>query len=458
MRIELWQPLCDPAAFAAACGAEWRAVGAAGEIGGLTNDAREVQKGDVFVALTGRHTTGTAYLPQALANGAAGMLIPQSTPLPAGDYHAFLVSDPANALLSAAAARRAAFRGKVIAVSGSVGKTTLKETLLSVLSTAGRAVGNKGNFNSTVGMPLSVLSLSDADFAVLELGVNHKGEMEKMSRALAPDLAVLTAVGTAHIGAFGTYEALAAEKLNIAAGLAENGTLVLPQELLPFAPTRKTASVGGAGADFRAENVVIDENGIKMDLCGANCLIEGLCWRIPGQAGVRTLSLAGAVGALLGIGAENIRRGVAAVVPPRPKLIPCGRQLLIDDTYNASPEAMVAALETLCYLSPDRPRVAVLGDMRELGEKAATFHRAVGEYAAQSGLSALFTYGAQTEIAAGARRAGLTRVASFSAGQSAELACAVAKAAPPDAAILFKGSRALQMENIVTEVRKYHER
>ena len=455
MRIELYEGLRSPAALAAALGATVKAVGdPPPAVTGIATDSREVRKGDLFVALAGEHTDGARFIGDALWRGAAAILSRPDAPAPCGDFWHFAVVSPEKALLDAAMRRRRESGAFVIAVTGSSGKTTVKEAIAALLG----AAHSEGNYNSTLGMPLSVLSFPDAPCWVAELGINHAGEMEPMARALAPDLAVITNVGTAHIGLFGGREILIEEKCKIAAGVKEGGALLLPDDLqIPtfLAPFGGIFRVGTTdAADFRAENIVMGQKGVCCDLRGRGRVITNLAWPIPGRVGVSVIALVGVVGILLDRTDDEIRAGLlrAGAATPRMRQVSLGNALLLDDTYNASPESMIAALEILGYLAGDRPCVAVLGDMLELGDFTRSLHEAVGKNAAGAGLSALYTYGkAAAALADGAENKGMPseRIRRFAPGEEGALAEALSPLTRRPCAILFKASHAMRLDRVV---------
>lgn len=463
MRIELCRAFREARVLAQALGCESGFAPKAGRIYGLTTDSREVLRGDVFVALQGKLHHGLGFVEQALERGAVGVIAPTGAPLPEGEYFRFFVKSPEKALLAAVAYRRAQLSGRVIVISGSTGKTTLKEGLSLILEEVGAVRKSGGNYNSTIGMPLSFLSMEAGDFYLLELGINHPGEMEPMSRALAPHVAALTNVGSAHIGNFGSFDALLTEKMKIAAGLADGGALLVPESLqLPREWCEKTAiyRVGaGMNCAFRAENIHMDENGVRLDLTDGKRRDPGLSWGVPGSIGVSFLSMAAGVAFLLGVPEAALVRGLAraSAFTPRMRRVFAGNRLLLDDTYNASPEAVMGALEVLELVAGKRERVAVLGDILELGEFSAALHEAVGECIGKSRVDKLFTYGeAAAGIAKGARLSGMpnARIYSFFKGEEAELLSGLLGKTGREAAILFKASRGMRLERIVAEIER----
>ena len=240
MRIELQAACRTPWILGELFGVKPVRIGNAPDcIGAMATDSREVQKGDLFVALKGEHADGHVYIERALQAGARGVLCERGKARFAGTYWLFECESVQNTLLQAAHLWRERCGAVVIAVTGSAGKTTTKEAIAAVL---GNAPHNEGNYNSMVGMPLSVLSFPPSDFWVCELGINHVGEMEAMSRALAPDISVITNVGSAHIGHFGDAFTLFREKASVCCGMKQGGSLLVPfslkQMLLPMVACR----------------------------------------------------------------------------------------------------------------------------------------------------------------------------------------------------------------------------
>ena len=459
MRIALCTALRNPILLGEGFGASPVILGkVAPVITGIATHTDEVRRGDLFVALEGKHVSGTAFIEKALSLGAAAILAPLGTSLPKGNYWAFLVTNVENALLRAASMRRNLTDACVIAVSGSVGKTTAKELIAAVLSEAGGVMKSEGNFNSTIGMPISLLGMEEAAYFIIELGINHKGEMTAMSRALQPNIAVLTNVGSAHIGHFGSEAELLLEKLSITAGQRPEDVLLLNENIdiscLSSSSPRILRLGTSPTVDFIAQNVVCGKSGVTLDLAFGNRKIEGLSFGIAGTAGREMLSFAAGVGMLLGVDEAAIRRGIAmasANLPHRREII-VGKHLVLDDTYNASPEAMIAALEAFYYRASDLPRVAVLGDMGELGVYAEALHERVGEAAAKSGITALFAYGKYApSFAAGALRGGMSKssIYLFDFGQEKELCCALSEKLPKNTALLFKASRATALDRVL---------
>ena len=425
---------------------------------GISTDTRELREGDLFLALRGERTNGALFLQEALNKGASALLVSSEVVLPCGNYCALVCEDCEAALLRAAGEYRRRIGARVIAITGSAGKTTAKEAISSVL---GGVPHNAENYNSGIGMPLSVLSFPKADVWVCELGINHVGEMERMSRALSPDVALITNVGDAHIGNFGNYLTLVTEKLMISKGLREGGFLLVPSEL------GELCACGGAyrtftfgeNAELGVENIFMDQNGVRCDFCTSERVITNLAWPIAGRIGLGVIAACAAVGFLFGRSDQQIRMGLlhAGAHAPRMKSFYVRERLVLEDCYNASPRAVVAAMESLRYMAAGRACVAVLGDMLELGAHSRSLHYELGEELVHCGVGALFTCGcAAYEIARGALHAGMpaSLVHCFAGEEIEELANAVWHKTPRNCAILIKASHAMHFERVGEALRR----
>lgn len=426
------------------------------EIKGLATHSDEVRKGDVFVALQGQQRHGADYIRQALEHGASAVLASAELPLPQG-CPCLLCDDPIAALQRAAATQRAACR-HLIAISGSAGKTTVKEAIVAVLSQEHTVAYSRENFNSTIGLPLSMLSFEKADYFVVEIGISHPGEMEPLARLCTPDVALLTNVGSAHIGHFQGAAHLRAEKARIASFLSQNGRFLIPFGLqFEKEPCPKECVLRfGRGGDCRLEVVSNDENGVSGDLIVGDRVITNLSWPISGEIGIAVLEAVGLLSVTVGAGEDALRRGIAqaALRAPRMQVLSVGAGEWIDDAYNASPEAMRRSLDVLKARGRGKMTVAVLGDMLELGEAAAQYHLELGAYVKEVGIDLLLTYGSLAlYIAKGAVAAGMStaQIRSFEQGEEEALKQALS-ALPQGATVIFKASGRMQLSRPAREV------
>ena len=376
------------------------------EFSGATMDSRQVKPGMLFVALKGEKTDGREFVPQARAAGAAGVI------------------EGLDALREFAREYRRSLRARVIGVTGSAGKTTTKELLRAFLSRAGRTHATAGNYNNHIGLPLTILNCpKDADFLVLEMGSNHPGEIRSLCEIAAPDAGVVTNVGTAHLEFFRTQDGIAEEK----------GTLF----------------------EFAREFAVAHPSNVRFDALRARCvraefvaagdlppeLASALARVLPGTHNAVNASIAFAAASRWGVTAEDATAALEGFELPGAR---CRRTVLggvtfIDDTYNANPDAMVAALETLAAMPCGGRRVAVLGDMFELGENSEALHRRVFERARSLGLGLVVGVG-KTASRCSCDRAFATL---------AELEAAFAGLVAPGDTVLLKASHAMGLGGLL---------
>ena len=385
---------------------------------GLCTDSAEVDPQTAFVALRGKRTDGHLFLPNAIAAGCRCVVCEHAPALSGAAV--IEVPDSEKAIASLAAHRRREVGCRVVGVTGSVGKTTTKEMIFSVLSRKFHVFATEGNHNSTVGMPLSLIGMpNNAEWAVLEMGMNALGEIERLSRCAEPDIALITNIGAAHLGMLGSRENILRAKLEILSGLRENGLFLRnADEEYPIARDGKnfrTISVSRKGrkADFSANNIRVESERTRFDLCWAGGMERDLCIRVAGAHHVSAALFAFAVGIAAGVAPEAIRAGLFAFETNglRQKRTEIAGVTLIEDCYNASPESMNAALDVLDALcaSSGRRGIAVLGEMRELGRESEELHRRVGERFAAGNAELLFALGqGGSAIAEGALEAGVS--------------------------------------------------
>ena len=423
-------------------------------ITGVTTDSRAVSAGQLFIPLTGERFDGHAYIDSALTAGAAGCLTARTpeTLLPGRSY--VRVADTRLALAALAAWYRGRFDLPVVQITGSAGKTTTKEMVAAVLSQRYDTLKTQANFNNDIGTPLTLLGLAPHhQAAVIETGMNHFGEIRCLGAMVRPDIAVITNVGDAHIENLGnTRQGILQAKCEIFEHLSPDGiavlngddpllnTVTLPQTILRCGR--------GEGCDVRVTDV--DDRGIE----GVACTVATAqaSYRLhtdsPGAYMIYPMAMAAAIGERLGLTGEEIAAGVAAYAPTgsRMHLIRLPEQrLLIDDCYNANPQAMAEALKLLAAASCRR-RAALLGDMGELGELTVSAHRTIGALTGELGLDTVIAIGGKArDIAAAAP--GAQWYPSVSDAMPA-----VRAAFTGGTAMLVKASHAMHFENIVKEL------
>ena len=422
----------------------------------LVIDSRQAGPGALFVALAGETSDGHLYLNQAADAGASVLMVQRGRARALPDPVQVVVADTRRALADFTRGRLAATGVRVVGVTGSVGKTTTKDLLASVLSRRFGVLKTEGNLNTYTGFPMTIARLSPGhEVFVAEFAMSAPGEIAFLCEMAPPEVAVVLNVGLSHLGMLGSVEAIAAAKRELVEGLRDGGTAVLNADdprvaaMAEAAQRVVTFGIETEGADVRAEAIELQGlDGSVFTLVLPDRSLRARI-RIAGDRAVLNALAAAAAGVVMGVPAEDIAAGLEACPPPPGRMaVRPGRlgATIIDDSYNASPASMAAALAVL-VASPARPRVAVLGDMLELGEAAASAHRGVGrDAAAVELLVAVGEYAEQ--IAAGAVAAGLDRHRVETVATASE-AIAVVEAQLRGAVVLVKGSRGVALEQVV---------
>jgi UDP-N-acetylmuramoyl-tripeptide--D-alanyl-D-alanine ligase len=410
-------------------------------------------RGQLFVALRGERFDGHDYVADALAAGAVAAMVEHPLPL---DVPQWIVPDTRLGLGHLASAWRDRFQGRVIAITGSNGKTTVKEMVAAILAQVGSVRATQGNLNNDIGMPLTLLGARDEDFLVLEMGANHPGEIGYMSELARPQVALITNAGRAHLEGFGSVDGVARAKGEIALGLPADGVFVIGADS-PYtdlwrglAAGRRMLTFALAGAaDLSAEpasiRVAWTDAGFRTHVVARHGERElPLVLRLAGEHNARNALAAAAVALALGIAPTAIQAGLATLTPVAGRLCPlhCGPVGLIDDTYNANPDSLAAAIQVLVGL--EGRRWLILGDLGELGAEAAVLHREVGESARAAGVDRLFSVGTLSAAAT----VGFGEGARHFAEQASLIRALQSELAAGDR-VLVKGSRSARMEKIV---------
>jgi UDP-N-acetylmuramoyl-tripeptide--D-alanyl-D-alanine ligase len=419
---------------------------------GWSVDTRTLVAGDVFFALHGPAHDGGDYIAQAFEKGAVAVVADRPADV-AGTI--FVVDDSLTALQTLASRVRDEWGGDVVAVTGSAGKTTTKDIVAEMLAEGTQVTKTEGNFNNHIGVPLSILRMNDAArVAVLEMGMNHAGEIRNLARIARPQVGVVTNVGYAHVEAFDSIDGVARAKRELIEELPENGTAVLNADdprVAAFQEISKARMVlygQSAGADIRAEAVEYREDGVRFRVGAAE--LETL---LVGTHGVSNILAGIAVAGVYGISPDRLRERVKNLKPGKMR----GEQSfhrgirVFNDCYNSNPDAARAMIDVLRD-TPARRRIAVLGEMLELGRWAEPLHREVGNYVAERGIHVLVGIrGAACHMLDAAIRAGLPADAAFFFEDPAEAGRLVRKLAQPGDAVLFKGSRGVHVERALDQ-------
>ncbi len=429
-------------------------------VSNVCTDSRALKAGDLFIALSGENFDGHTFVAEAAKLGACGAIV---SIVPAGlpaDFVVIEVADPVQALQSLAGAYRATLSLRVFCITGSNGKTSTKDITASVLGQRLRVTKTLGNLNNHLGLPLTLLRAdSTHEAGVFEIGMNHPGEIAPLAALARPDVAIITNVGSAHIEFMGTRDAICLEKGALAEAVGESGTVILcaDDDFTPRIARRTRAKVitaGLSGGDVRATDLVSLSTGTKFRLHSTGQSVEAEL-PVPGEHMVRNALLACAAGLSSGLTLEDCAAGLRTLELTKGRLTQktIGGIQLLDDTYNANPESMSAALVTLARMPVAGRRIAVLGRMGELGHEAESGHRSVGEVAGREHISTLITVGEEARwIADSAEAAGVAQV--LRVANPDDATAALHDIARPGDAVLVKGSRSARMERIVQDFEK----
>jgi UDP-N-acetylmuramoyl-tripeptide--D-alanyl-D-alanine ligase len=415
-------------------------------------DSRRLAPGDLFAALRGEHADGHNFVAAAAAAGAAGAIVSHAIQLPLPQI---VVSNVEMALADAGRAARAQFKGPLIGVAGSNGKTTVKEMIAAILSQRGPCLATRGNLNNHLGVPMTLLRLDDSHLsAVIEMGANRRGDVEQLVQIARPGIGLITNAGAEHLEGFGSLEGAARAEGEMVAGLPASGTAVINADdtyasLWRAGTAAQVRSFGlRAEADFYAA-------GLKFEVQAQDFATRfrlhsplgevDLTLALAGRHNVRNALAAAAAATSAGATLGDVAAGLGSMRAVKGRL-----QLrrtrtgawLIDDSYNANPSSARAGLEVLSEL-PGR-RWLVLGDMAELGEFADSSHRELGELARALGVERLYAFGALAGLAADSFGEGAERYR-----DAVELTRALDAAMTPDVRLLIKGSRVNRLERVV---------
>jgi UDP-N-acetylmuramoyl-tripeptide--D-alanyl-D-alanine ligase len=419
---------------------------------GWSVDSRTLAPGDLYFALRGPNHDGHAYVRESFEKGAVAAVVDRDVD---ASVVTLRVSDALAALQQLAARARTKWDGEVIAVTGSAGKTTTKEVIAEMLAERIETAKNEGNLNNHVGLPLSLLRVPEtARAAVMEMGMNHSGEIRALAKIAQPTMGVVTNVGYAHIENFDSVDAIAAAKRELIDSLGPHGTAVLNADdarVAGFAASHPGRSVlfgQSPQAQVRAEDVEYSLDGVRFRVGHTN--FESA---LIGRHSVSNILAGIAVAGEYGIAPDRLRDRIRDLKPGKmrgERVVIRGVQVF-NDCYNSNPDAARAMLDVLRD-TPATRRIAVLGEMLELGRWAEPLHRDVGSYAAESGLHVLIGIrGAACHMVDAATRSGLRAGAAFFFEDPVEAGRLARTLAQPGDAILFKGSRGVRVEKALEQ-------
>ncbi len=428
---------------------------------GLTTDSRAITPGCIFLALCGERFDGNTFAADASQKGAAAVVVSRVE----GDFAPGCTIVQVEDTLAALQSLATWWRGQleplhVVGLTGSSGKTSTKDMCLSVLSQKYEALATKGNLNNHIGVPLSILSAEKGtEAAIWEMGMNHAGEIAPLCAMTQPHIGIITTIGSAHLEYLGTREAIAEEKCTVARALPASGYMIYPalDDFADYIPTQTAATcipVGGCSSPVRALNPRSTATGTTYTLHieGEEEVVVNL--PVPGAHMVSNSLLAAAAGWKLGCTPTQIAAGLSASALTHGRLA-CKEiegYTVVDDTYNANPESMKAALETVAALRGPQRHIAVLGKMGELGEGGIAAHADMGWCAASLGYAAVVVVGPECPETLALCQAAAESIPAMLVGTPAEAAAALRALMQPGDALLFKGSRSAGMERCIYEL------
>lgn len=427
--------------------------------GKVTTDSREISPGSLFFALSGERFDGNHFAAQASQNGAAAVIVSRPAEHIAGGCAVILVKDTLSALQSLASWWRAQLPGlHVVAITGSNGKTSTKDFTKAVLSQKFKTIATSGNLNNHIGVPLSILEAGPEDeAAVWEMGMNHPGELAPLCELIRPEIGLITNIGSAHIEFMGSRDKIAQEKTTLGRHLSKNGTLAYSSsddyaDYILRNTTAKPLPVGGENDRIQALNIRQTPSGSKFTLAVKDLGNIEILLPVPGRHMVDNALLAAAAGYTLELSLQQIADGLSSAALTSGRLRQFSRNgvTILDDTYNANPDSMIAALDTLrsMELPPHGRRIAVLGKMGELGSYYQEGHERVGRHAASIGIDILAAVGEEAAPIASAAKKQTSAIQVFSPSKK-EAPLLLSTLFHDGDVLLFKGSRSASIEDIM---------
>ena len=465
------QPIISPLAWTGerlvtATGGDRVCSGAGLIFKGVSIDSRTIGSDDVFVAIRGANHDGHRFIPDLIAKGIRGFLIEKSKAdmLSGVDRQSIVcvaVDDTVQALGALGSYQKRESAVKLVAITGSNGKTSTRAMTANVLETRYKVLATQGNFNNEIGLPLTLLRLGQGhEWAVAEMGMNSPGEIARLASIARPDMGIITNVAEAHLEGLGSIENVARAKAELLDGLGPDQTAILNGDDPMFPELEKHCRcrvlVFGTTdrADIRAGSITFSEGRVSFMLNAGGSAVN-VTLNTPGSFMVSNALAAASAGIVAGLDLGDIKKGLESFVPVYGRVqvtkSPAGFHV-IDDTYNANPQSMMAAINTLCDLKGENRGFLVLGDMKELGEHSDRLHRKIGSFAAEKNIHAIFTYGEKARLIADeALIKGFNEKSVFT-GSKKEIIETLSKKLKQGDWVLVKGSRSMAMEEIVKDL------
>ncbi len=446
-------PCFDPSAAARWTGGRWSGAPAPGRR--IVHDSRQVEPGDWYLALPGERVDGHDFLRDVFARGATGAIVERGrcAALPGPCLE---TDHTRTALAALARGYRSTLRGRIVGITGSVGKSTIKEMVASVLSRTGRVCRSPGNWNNDLGLPLSLLAMEpDDEWGVFELGMNHPGELRALCAILQPHWGVMGRIGPAHLEFFKDEAGIADEKSELLAALPADGLAVVAcdepwlDRIAPRTRARLIRVALDAPADYRG---AWDTSACRLRVTEPSGAVADYAMPLPGEHMARNAMRAIALGREAGIPPPDIAAGLKATRLPPMRWMEeeCGGIRWINDAYNSSPVSLEASMRLFAGAAVDGRKWMVIGGMRELGAQSASLHRAVGREAASGPWAGLVCVGALARpLADGAAEAGCPGERIFRCDTPSDAARMLKTRLVPGDAVLLKGSRGERVEQVL---------
>lgn len=438
--------------IAKALGAEYEGCA---EVKNISIDSRTVEKGDLYIAIQGENFDGHDFSKSAVENGAAAVMCHKEIDC---DCPKIIVEDTQKAFLSLAEWYRESLGTFVVGLTGSVGKTTTKEMIAAVLGSEKKTLKTEGNLNNSIGVPRTLMCLDESvEAAVVEMGMDGKGQISVLTNCVKPDAAVITNIGVSHMENLGSREGILAAKMEIVEGLKQDGKLFLNSDD-PYLMSVQLDSheivyfgINNSACKYKAENIEAKGAVTEFDICWDDS-VQHIALPAIGRHNVYNALAAFAVGCEYGVNPENAAKGLSGYTPSgmRQRLRTAGGITFIEDCYNASPDSVRAAINTLSSIEAQR-KIAVLGDMLELGSISEEAHKNSGMLAAKKGIDAVFTLGERSlATAEKAAEMGIEYTGNYSSHD--EIAEKLLDFLKPGDAVLFKASRAMKLEEVINKL------
>lgn len=432
-------------------------------IEGVSTDSRSIKPGQLFIPIKGENFNGHDFITMAIGKGAVATLWNKDEPMPNNDFPFILVEDTIVALQDLAKSYRGQLKTKVIGITGSNGKTSTKDILASLLKTQYKTHKTKDNFNNYIGLPMTILEMDeDTEMAVLEMGMDNFGQIELLTSIARPDAAIITNIGEAHLEDLKTPENIAKAKLEILKGLKPNdlflyyGDDTILKKVIDNSSLDYNVKTYGreSSNDYQAEVIFVNESGDSFNI--KKPIDKDFFIPMLGEHQVLNATAAIAVAEYFGISLENIEKGLLNIEKTgmRNELVNANGFTVLNDSYKSNPSSVLAALNTMYNMTDYNQKIVVLGDMQGLGDEEINMHRDIGLKINPDKIDYVFTYGPLSLHIAETAKLNLGENRVFSFDYKTDLVNKIKEVIKPNALILTKASRALQMEDVVAKLKE----